>query len=173
MLQFNAVRSSRSLGITLSNSVTTLNSSYDIVIVSNKVPIQGNIIFSLSSLHSINGGCFGVDNSSLYTGVVSCSVLNSTTIQIGLSGDLVPMMVDIISYRITITSVTNPSTVQPLTYSLTTLFNAMNSQVFSTVYSISNPLPLSLSFSRSNSTYAQPAVLTLSLTGAWSSLNFS
>jgi len=77
------------------------------------------------------------------------------------------MMVETIRYEITLTNVTNPATVQPLTYSLTTLFNSQQSQLFSSSYSIVNPLPLSFTHSRSNSTYAQSAILTLTLTSSY------
>ena len=83
------------------------------------------------------------------------------------SGDTTPMMVETIRYEITLTNVTNPATVQPLTYSLTTLFNSQQSQLFSSSYSIVNPLPLSFTHSRSNSTYAQSAILTLTLTSSY------
>ena len=81
------------------------------------------------------------------------------------------MMVDTIKYTITVTGVINPATVQPLTYSFNTLFNSQPSQTFSASYSIQNPLPLTLSYARTNSTYAQPAVLTLTLTTTYK--NFS
>jgi hypothetical protein len=74
------------------------------------------------------------------------------------------MMLDVINYKITITNVVNPPTIQPIIYSFNTLFNSVVSQTYSTTYSIQNPLPLSLSFSRSNNTYAQSATLTLVIT---------
>ena len=75
-----------------------------------------------------------------------------------------PMMIEVIEYSITVTNVTNPATIQPLTYSINTLFNSVVGQTFSTTYSIQNPLPLSLTYTRSNSTYAQAAILNLTLT---------
>jgi hypothetical protein len=81
------------------------------------------------------------------------------------------MMIDTIQYTITITNVTNPATVQPLTYSVSTMFNQVVSQIYTTTYSIANPLPLSLSYARSNNTYAQPAVLTLSFSAGYPSFD--
>ena len=118
-------------------------------------------------MHAINGNCFGVENSSLFSGVISCVVTNSKTIELTVSGDTTAMMIEIIQYTITVTNVTNPATVQPLTYSINTLFNNAVSQTFSSTYSIQNPLPLSLTYSRSNSTYAQAAILTLTLTSSY------
>jgi hypothetical protein len=171
-LAFNPLKAANPLLLSLTNSVTTLSSNYQLTLVSNKVPIQGSISFPLSAMHTINGGCFAVDNSSLYNGVLVCGVLNNT-VTINFSGDMTPMMAEAISFQITIINVTNPSTVQPLTYSITTQYNNQNSQTFSTTYSIENPLPLSLSYSRTNSTYGQPAVLTLTLTSDYSSLKYS
>lgn len=73
-------------------------------------------------------------------------------------------MIEVIEYSITVTNVTNPATIQPLTYTINTLFNSVIGQTFSTTYSIQNPLPLSLTYTRSNSTYAQAAILNLTLT---------
>ena len=81
------------------------------------------------------------------------------------------MMIEVIQYTITVTNVTNPATVQPLSYSINTLFNNVVSQTFSSTYSIQNPLPLSLTYSRSNNTYAQAAILTLTLTSTYPSFD--
>jgi len=164
VLQFNPTKASNNLTISIPNSVTTLSSNYIIDFVSSYIPFQSGITLSLSNLQTINGGCFMIDNSSIFEGIFNCSVVNTTTIQITVSGDATFMMLDVIDYKITITNVTNPATIQPIIYSFNTLFNSVVSQTYSTTYSIQNPLPLSLSYSRSNSTYAQPANLTLSVT---------
>lgn len=91
-------------------------------------------------------------------------MVNATAVQVTVNGDTTLMMLDVIDFTITITNVVNPPTVQPITYSLTTQFNSVGSQTFSTTYSIQNALPLSLSYTRSNSTYAQAATLSLVLT---------
>lgn len=164
ILQFNPTRATNSLSVTIPNSVTTLNSNYVIDFVSSYIPFQSGITFSLSSLQSINGGCFMIDNSTIYEAIFTCSVVNSTTIQISIDGDATLMMLDVIGFSITITNVTNPPTIQPIIYSFSTQFNSVVSQTFSATHAIQNPLPLSLSYSRTNTTYAQPASLTLTLT---------
>lgn len=163
ILQFNPTKATNSLAISIPNSVTTLNSNYIIDFVSSYIPFQSGITLSLSNLQTINGGCYMIDNSSIFEAVFTCSVLNSTTIQINITGDTTLMMLDAIDYTITITNVTNPSTIQPIIYSFNTQFNSVVSQTFTTTYSIQNPLPLSLSYSRSNSTIAQSASLTLAV----------
>ena len=95
---YTPTKATNSLGISLSNSVTTLTSSYTFAMVSTRVPIQDSITFTLSSLHTINGGCFAVENSSLFAGVLSCSVVNTTAVTISITGDTTPMMVDTIKY---------------------------------------------------------------------------
>jgi hypothetical protein len=57
VISYNVVRSTRALGISLSNSVTTLNSNYVFTFTSQNIPFQNGLIFSLSSMHTINGGC--------------------------------------------------------------------------------------------------------------------
>ena len=163
VLQENVVKNSQPLAITVSNSVTTLSSSYIFKFTSNKIPIDGKITFTFSTMHTIKGNCFGVENSTLFSGVLTCNVKDSQTIELLISGDVIPMMIEVIEYSITVTNVTNPATIQPLTYSINTLFNSVVGQTFSNTYSIQNPLPLSLTYSRSNSTYAQAAVLNLTL----------
>ena len=59
-LQFNPVKRTSPLGISLTNSVTTLKSQYIFTFTSDKVPVEGKIVFDLSSMHNITGGCFGV-----------------------------------------------------------------------------------------------------------------
>ena len=167
IMQFNPTKATNNLALTIPNSVTTLNSNYVIDFVSSYIPFQSGITFSLSYLQSINGGCFMIDNSTIYEAVFTCSVVNSTSIQISINGDATLMMLDIIGFTITITNVTNPPTIQPITYSFNTQFNSVISQTYSTTYAIQNPLPLSLSYSRSNSTYAQSASLTLTLTSTY------
>jgi hypothetical protein len=81
------------------------------------------------------------------------------------------MMLDIIAFSITITNVTNPPTIQPISYSFSTLFNSVISQIFSTTYAIQNPLPISLSYSKTNNTYAQPTSLTLTVTSTYPTFN--
>ena len=164
VLQENVIKNNQPLAITVSNSVTTLSSSYVFKFTSNKIPIDGKITFTFSTMHAIKGNCFGVENSTLFSGVLTCNVINNQTIELLISGDVVPMMIEVIEYSITVTNVTNPATIQPLTYSINTLFNSVVGQTFSTTYSIQNPLPLSLTYTRSNSTYAQAAILNLTLT---------
>ena len=57
---YTPVKASNTLGISLSNSVTTLPSSYTLTLLSTKIPIQDTFTFTLSSLHTINAGCFAV-----------------------------------------------------------------------------------------------------------------
>jgi len=57
IINYNVARSSKSLGISLSNSVTTLNSNYVFTFTSQNIPFQNGLTFSLSSMHNINGGC--------------------------------------------------------------------------------------------------------------------
>lgn len=168
---FTPTKPTNPLTVVLSNSVTTLTSSYSFSLRSDRVPVDSPLTLSLSSMHTINGGCFAVEDSAKFTGVLNCTVVNSTTVRVTITGDTTPMMTETINYSITLTNVTNPATVQPLTYSLTTLFNGQSSQLYTSVYSIANPLPLSFTYSRSNSTYAQPATLTLALTSAYSTFD--
>ncbi len=171
VLAYNPTKLSKTLAMSLTNSVTTQTSNYVIDFVSAYIPFQNSVIFSLSSMQSIGGSCFAVENSTIFNGYLGCSVINTTAVQITVNGDTTLMMLDIIDFTITITNVVNPPTVQPLTYGLTTLFNSQPSQTFSTVYNIQNPLPLSLTYTRSNSTYAQTATLKLTLTSNYPSFN--
>lgn len=57
VISYNVVRSTKALGINLSNSVTTLNSNYVFTFSSQNIPFQNGLTFSLSSMHTINGGC--------------------------------------------------------------------------------------------------------------------
>ena len=117
VLQYKVVEVSGSLGLSLSNSVTTLDSNYVFTFQSANLPIDGLLTFALSSMHTINGGCFAVENSSFLNSVLSCAVVNSTAIVVSLSGDIAAMMIETVEFTITLTNVTNPATVQPLTYS--------------------------------------------------------
>jgi hypothetical protein len=128
VLQFTPVKASNPLALSLTNSVATLPSSYSLTLVSPKVPVDNTITIVLPSLNKISGGCFGVDNSSLFNAVITCSVLNTTAISLSFDGDITPMMVEYIALDITITNVINPPTVQPLTYKVNTYFNSVNNQ---------------------------------------------
>lgn len=57
VISYNVAKSTKSLGINLSNSVTTLNSNYVFTFTSQNIPFQNGLTFSLSSMHTINGGC--------------------------------------------------------------------------------------------------------------------
>lgn len=87
------------------------------------------------------------------------------------NGDSTFMMIDTIAYTITITSVTNPSSIAPIVYSFTTTFNSIANQKFSSTYSIQTALPLTFISSKTNYTYAQPAQLTITLTSAFPSFD--
>jgi hypothetical protein len=60
VLQYSPTKATHVLGLALSNSVTTLSSNYILTLVSDKIPISGKVTFGFSSMHKINGGCFGV-----------------------------------------------------------------------------------------------------------------
>ncbi len=91
-IQFNVAKASRPLTLSLSNSVTTLSSNYVIGFISAAVPFQSGLTFSLSSLHTINGGCFLTHNASIFNGVFSCQVLNTTSVSLTYTGDTSLMM---------------------------------------------------------------------------------
>lgn len=91
-IQFNVAKANRPLTLSLSNSVTTLTSNYVIDFVSASLPFQSGLIFSLSTLHTINGGCFLTHNATIFNGVFSCQVLNSTSVSLTYTGDTSLMM---------------------------------------------------------------------------------
>ncbi len=119
-MQYNVVKLSQSLQLSLSNSVVNQPSNYVISFGSNNLPIRSNLILLLSSFHKINGGCFIVNN---FTGLgfgMNCNVLNNTAISITYDGDCTLMMVTNIWYNITLLNVLNPLSMIPLLYSFTT-----------------------------------------------------
>lgn len=91
-IQFNVAKVNRPLTLSLSNSVTTLTSNYVIDFISASVPFQSGLTFSLSSLHTINGGCFLTHNATIFIGVFSCQVLNTTSVSLTYTGDTSLMM---------------------------------------------------------------------------------
>lgn len=91
-IQFNVLKANRPLNLSLTNSVTTLTSNYLIDFISASVPFQSGFIFSLSTLHTINGGCFLTHNASIFNGVFSCQVLNTTSVSLTYTGDTSLMM---------------------------------------------------------------------------------
>ena len=81
------------------------------------------------------------------------------------------MMLEDITYTITVTKVTNPDSVIPLIYTLSTKFNSVVNMQFTTTYAIKNPLPLTITYSKSNNTFDQAATLTLSVISVYPSFN--
>lgn len=171
VMSYNVIKSTQVLLMKLSNSVTTQSSNYFIDFISNSTPFQSGVVFSFSSLHTINGGCIVQKNSTLFTGVFNCQVLNSSSINITYTGDPTLMMIDNIDYTITIVNVTNPISVAPLQYLLSTQFNGAVNQLFSLTYSIQNPLSLSLVYSKTNNTFGQNAVMNISVVSSFPSFD--
>lgn len=161
--QFNTAKTSKTLSLNLSNSVTTLNSNYALSFTSVNLPFQPTLSLSIPQ-GSINGGCFATHNSTIFLGVFNCQVVNSSSISLTYSGDNTPMMIDTILYSITITNVANPLTIAPLPYSIITQFNNLPSQQFSIIYSIQSALPLTFTYSLTNNTLGQSSKLTISIT---------
>jgi hypothetical protein len=171
IMQFNVAKMANNLKLNLSNSVTTLNSNYIIDFISALIPFQSGLTFSLSTLHTINGGCFMTHNSTIFDGVFSCQVVNSTSVSLTYTGDITYMMIDTIDYTLSIINVTNPISIVPLTYLLTSQFNSIVNQQFSTSYSIQTPFPLSFLYSKSNNTFGQSAVLNVSVVSNYPTFN--
>jgi hypothetical protein len=171
IMQFNVVRASKSLGLSLSNSVTTLSSNYVLDFVSSSVPFQSGLVFSLSTLHSINGGCFLTHNASIFNGAFTCQVLNSTSVSLSYSGDPTLMMLESIDYSLSIINVTNPISVVPITYQLTTQFSSTNNLQFSLNYAIQTALPLNFMVAKSNNTFLQNAALNITIVSNYPSFN--
>jgi hypothetical protein len=127
-MQYNAVKISQSLSLSLSNSVANQPSNYVIEFGSRNLPIRSNLTILLNSLHKINGGCFIVNN---FTGLgfgMNCNVLNSSAISITYEGDCTPMMINNIWYSITIRNILNPPSIIPLLYSFTSQEDSTTSQ---------------------------------------------
>lgn len=162
-MQYNVAKVTPTLKLNLTNSVTTLNSNYIIGFVSSYIPFQSGLGFTLSSLHAINGGCYMTHNSSIFNGVFSCQVVNSTSISLTYTGDITLMMIDVIDYTLTIINITNPISIVPLTYSLASQFASTVNQQFSTTYSILTPFPLTFLYTKSNNTFGQAAVLNVTV----------
>lgn len=167
VMQYNPTKITNTLILALSNSVATQTSNYNFNFISSKIPFQSNLIISFTSMITINGGCFVVHNSSILGYVLNCGVVNSSSIVLTYSGDPTLMMIDIISYQITITNVTNPSNIMPLTYSITTSFNNVLNQQFSTTYAIQSPFPLTLTYLKKNNTLAQTTTMTISIISSY------
>lgn len=92
IMQFNVAKVSKPLTLALSNSITTQNSNYVVDFISASVPFQSGLTFSLSSLHTINGGCFLTHNASIFNGVFNCQVVNTTSVALTYTGDITLMM---------------------------------------------------------------------------------
>lgn len=171
IMQYNVARVTPTLKLNLTNSVTTLNSNYIIDFVSSNIPFQSGLGFTLSSLHTINGGCYMTHNSTIFNGVFSCQVVNSTSISLTYTGDITLMMIDIVDYTLTIINVTNPISIVPLTYSLASQFASTVNQQFSTTYSILTPFPLTFLYTKSNNTFGQAAVLNVTVVSNYPAFN--
>jgi hypothetical protein len=171
VMQFNVAKAMNTLKLNLSNSVTTLNSNYVINFVSNNVPFQSGLTFTFSSLHTINGGCFLVHNSTIFDGVFNCLVTGNNSVSLTYTGDITLMMIDIIDYTLTIINVTNPISVVSLSYALSTQFSSAVNQQFSTTYSIQTPLPLSFLYSKTNNTFGQSSTLTVTVVSNYPTFN--
>lgn len=171
IMQYNVAKVTPTLKLNLTNSVTTLNSNYVIDFISSNIPFQSGFTFTLSSLHTINGGCFMTHNSTIFNGVFSCQVVNSTSISLTYTGDITLMMIDVIDYTLTIINITNPISIVPLTYSLSSQFASTVNQLFSTTYSIATPFPLTFLYTKSNNTFGQAAVLNVTVVSNYPAFN--
>jgi hypothetical protein len=115
-----------------------MNSNYVFTFNMNKLPFDSGILISLSSMHKINtsSGCFVVANTTFLGFTFNCTVINQQSIQISYSGDPTMMTFQIISYSVTIKSVLNPSSIIPLTYSISTMIRSTVNCLSTTSYSI-------------------------------------
>jgi len=62
--------------------------------ISKAIPFQSNVVFTFSSLHKINGGCFLTIKSAIFTPIFNCQVINSTSITFSYNGDITLMMLE-------------------------------------------------------------------------------
>lgn len=166
-LGYNPIMSVNSISMILSNSYTYSVSSYTINFLSSCIPIQSGLIIALSPYHSIAGGCFMATNSTQLGYGLTCTLLNSTTMSLSYTGDPTVMMIDYILYTLTITNVLNPPTVMPIQYQFTTYFNNIASQQFIKTYQIRNPFVLAVICTKDNNTYAQNALMTISIASGY------
>lgn len=103
----------------------------------NKLPFDSGLRIDLSSRHKIqeNGRCF-VELSLSLGYSIECTILNSTSIILSYSGDLVFMTAFLIDYTITIVNVMNPPFIMPITYKLEPTFKSIKIASYSTSYAI-------------------------------------
>jgi hypothetical protein len=73
------------------------------------------------------------------------------------------MTFQIISYSLTLKSVVNPSSIVPLTYSVSTMIKSTINCLSTTTYAISNAFALNSSYSKNNNTYGQATNLTITI----------
>ena len=88
---YSVTRAGRDLNVTLSNSITMMDSNYIISFQNPFIPITKTIILTLSNTHNIKGECYVLHNSTLLSSW-DCSVMNSTSVKINYDGDSSLMM---------------------------------------------------------------------------------
>lgn len=153
------------LSMTVSRSMTNTFSDFQFSFTSNRVAIDPNISFSLPLGMSINGQCAISANIPTAAGY-TCVNTSSNSILISHSYSQNLMISSNITYTISITNVTTPVSVAPLTYSLDTTYNQTRNQRFSTRYAMQSVLPLQNSYSKSNDTINQDFTLNFSIVPA-------
>lgn len=167
---YNTVASTGALGISLSDSTTTKNSTYIFTFTADKVPFQSGVVFTFPS-QELQGGCFATHNGTISTGLFSCHVDNSTSLTLTFTHDNTLMMLEAVGYTLTVTKVTNPVSVAPLNYAIHTQFASTDNLKFTVTYAIENALGLTLAYSKSNNTFAQAATLTLTVVSTYPTFN--
>jgi hypothetical protein len=94
----------------------------------------------------------------------NCERLSSNSISLIFDIDQNMMIPQKITYTIALSNVSTPSSLAPLSYSLTTTFNDTTNQKFTTQHSVQSPFPISLIYSKTNYTINQQFRFSLTMT---------
>jgi len=98
-------------------------------------------------------------------------VLNTSSVSLTYTGDATLMMLETITYTLTIINVANPISVVPLTYQLATQFSNTLNSLFTLTYAIQTPLPLNFIATKSNNTFGQAATINITVVSNYPTFN--
>lgn len=138
----------------MTRSITNSLSDFQFTFLSNKVVFDKVITFTLPSSLVINGQC-SLSSTQGFVNSFVCTKTSNNSISISGDFDQDLMISQSISFSITITNVSTSVSMAPLNYILETTYNGTKNQRFSVRYSMLAPLPLNITYVKSNYTINQ------------------
>lgn len=142
------------LTISATRAMTNTFSDFVFTFTSSQVVIDKTITLILPTALTINGQCSITSNQGVVINYV-CSKASPNSITINHDYDQNLMIMQTITYSISITNVSTPVSTAPQNYILQTNYNGVKNQRFSARYSMQSAYPLSVTYSKTNYTINQ------------------